>query len=54
MVATSDMSVKEYDKIKKYKIKFSTTVISVIIGALGTPKEGTDNDINKISASLCL
>ena len=59
----NNMSVKEYNKISKYKDQeierenmwhLKTTTVLVIVGALGMIKKGIDKHINKISGSPSL
>ena len=56
-MSTDNVSIKEYKKISKYKHLYieiekmwhiKTTIVPVIVGALGMIKKGTDKYINKI------
>ena len=58
-----NITVKEFDKISKYKDleieiqkmwKLKTTVVPVIVGALGMIKKGTQNHLEKIPGNHSL
>ena len=63
MSSDSSISAKEFEKLSKYKDlkieivkmwKIKAKTISVIVGALGLIKKGTQNYLNEIPENLSL